>query len=137
VFGSLLYLQSRLDGTAAQFLERHGVKVEAIVNQPQIAEASEKLSKYIPGIKVNARTRTNGTTNASPAAFGSVTVKGVIGSTTAIISTDGQTEWVKTGDEFPVKSHNGSVVMRCDEVRSNLVVLSIVNSQLHKEYAVR
>ena len=142
LLGTVLYLQSRPESSFAQFLQRHGIEVEAIVSQPQLSAASQKLGNLIPGIHAKARIVTDQPQKkiTSPAAFNAVTIKGVIGSateSTALISTDGRTQSVKVGDQFSVKTPQGNVVLRCEEVRSGLVVLSIVNSDLRKEYALR
>jgi hypothetical protein len=138
---SVIYLQENPEGAAAQFLQRHGVPVDSIVAQPQLSAASHRLVNLVPGIQINARAPGSGNGRvATAAAFNAVTVKGVIGTTTkktALVSTEGQTLALRVGDAFVVKTSQGPVTLRCEEIRADLVTLSILNSDLRKEYALR
>jgi hypothetical protein len=135
---SVLYLQANPAGDVAQYLQRHGVPVEAIITQPQLSAASHKLGDLVPGIQVNARGLggTNGFV-ANPAAFEAVSVKGVIGTSakqTALINAESQTLAVRVGDQFAIKTARGPVTLRCEDIRTDLVTLSILNSDLRKDY---
>ena len=135
---AVLYLQAKPQSQFAEFLERQGVPVETILDQPQITAVGQKLEGLIPGFKVEARGPSQ---KVSPAVFDGISIKGVIGSSsetesTAFISADGETKSVRTGEEFSLRTPNGSVTLRCEEIRTDLVVLSVANSDLRKEFAL-
>jgi len=100
--GAVLYLQSNPESQFAQFLERHGVPVDAIVNQPQVSAVSQKLEGFIPGMKFRHVDRPNGS-DTFTRRVQCITIKGVIGTlsdSTALIKAEGQTHWVKVGEQF-------------------------------------
>jgi hypothetical protein len=140
LLGSVFYLQANPDGRFAQLLRRQGFPVDAMLDQPQVAAVSGKLSDLIPGLQVQARARGQAAATATPAVFNEITIKGVLGTSsdsTALISAEGKTHWLKVGDQFSVKAPKGTVTVRCEEIRPGFVVLGVANSDLRKEFELR